>query len=235
MRRVHPNCLSSPNRAATDHLAHSRRPVVCGMSPAFCRSVAVAVGLVLCTQANASATYSFQSGPLTSENANDGSSFTLEFTTPAPLADGVYQWETANLGQTNTHLPAGVTFKFTDGFTTLTDPADLSPSFEFKIDGGTINQTDGMLGLYAEDPSQYDAYYGYTLFYVGGGGSTQLQDVNDPNIVGLDYAGHHIPVASGTGGTWSYSFTSSVPEPASASLLLIGLGILVWTRLRTRA
>jgi len=229
MRRLHALRLPSTDGAPTVQRERSRRLVV---SPSLCRSLALAGVLALCAQANASATYSFRSGPLTADNANDGSSFTLEFTTPAPLADGVYQWGTNNLGRTNTYIPAGVSFKFTDGYTTLTDPADLSPAYEFTITGGAINQTDGTLGLYAEDPSHYDACYGNTYFYVGEGGNSQLQDVTDPNIVGLDSGGHHIPIAGGTGGTWSYSFTSSVPEPSDVSLLLLGLGVPFATRRR---
>ena len=174
-----------------------------------------------------SETFTFHSGALNASNPLETVSFTLTFTTPEPLADGFYQWSTNNLGQPNTRLPAGVTFAFSDGYTTLTDPADLSPTFQFTLTGGTFNMIDGTLGLYAEDPSHYDPYYGYTNFYIGSGGVSQLQDASNPNIIGLDYAGHHIPVASGTGGTWTYSLSTvpAVPEPASWALLAAGLAI----------
>lgn len=182
-----------------------------------------------------SETFTFHSGALNEEHPLETASFTLTFTTPTPLADGLYNWGANNLGQPNTHLPAGVTFSFSDGYTTLTDPADLFPSFQFTLTGGTFNMINGTLGLSARDPSHYDPYYGHTYFYVGSNGLSQLQDAADPDIIGLDYNGHHIPVAAGHGGTWTYSLSTvpAVPEPASWTLLAAGLAIVGFGRRRS--
>jgi hypothetical protein len=146
---------------------------------------ALLIACAALSTAHASETFTFHSGALNQENALETASFTLMFTTPAALTDGTYFWSANNFGQPNTNIPPGVTFAFSDGYTTISDSSDLSPTFQFELTNGVMNQVNGTLGLYAEDPSNYDPYYGYTNFYIGSN-SSQLQDVLNPQIIGID-------------------------------------------------
>jgi hypothetical protein len=194
------------------------------MSHKWVKTAFSIVAVLWGASALASETYTFTSPEL------DSTSFSIVFTTPATLADGSYHWATTSLGQPNTNLPAGVSFVATDGYTTLTDPADLG-DFDFNIAGGQLT---GTYVLDVQDPSNCDSYYGCTSLYGGanaadaGVGTTQLYDNTDPGIVGIDYAGHHIPVANGGIGTFTQSGSvSAVPEPATLLMLAIGAGLLV--------
>jgi|GEM_PF-3920269 len=151
--------------------------------------------------------YTFQSPAL--DEASCGA--TISFATA--FADGNWSFIGAS-------APAGFSYYISDGYTTDTVLTDLS-SLNFTSSAGALSN---IAITVVDTASPYDPYYGYTSFYAGPA-STQLQDASDPGIVGLDYAGHHVPVVNGGAGTWALS-VAAVPEPSTDVLVAAGLTVM---------